>query len=91
MAMWRWPNEEVYFLGWTADGGGCYNSTMTTITTDDIQRNLMGYLQRVKAGETLVVLEGNEPIVELKPATTNGKRLRPYALLRRQVSDARRL
>jgi len=53
---------------------------MITITTDGIQRNLIDYLRRAKAGETLAVLEGNEPIVEIKPATTNGKRLRPYAL-----------
>lgn len=53
---------------------------MTTITTDDIRRNLMGYLQRVKAGETLVVMEGNEPVVEIKPVTPNGARPRPYAL-----------
>lgn len=51
---------------------------MMTIMTDDIRRNLMGYLQRVKAGETLVVLEGNEPVVEIKPVTPNGAR--PYAL-----------
>lgn len=53
---------------------------MTTITIDDIQRDLIGYLQRVKAGETLVVLEENEPVVEIKPVALNGARLRPYAL-----------
>lgn len=53
---------------------------MMTITIDDIQRDLIGYLQRVKAGETLVVLEENEPVVEIKPVAPNGTRLRPYAL-----------
>ena len=53
---------------------------MVTITIGDIQRDLIGYLQRVKAGETLVVLEENEPVVEIKPVATNGARLRPYAL-----------
>lgn len=53
---------------------------MTIITIDDIQRDLIGYLQQVKAGETLVVLEENEPVVEIKPVAPNGARLRPYAL-----------
>ncbi|MCL0056653.1 type II toxin-antitoxin system Phd/YefM family antitoxin [Dehalococcoidia bacterium] len=53
---------------------------MTTITMDDIQRDLIGYLQRVKAGETLVVLDENQPVVQIKPVAPNGARLRPYAL-----------
>ena len=53
---------------------------MTTITIGEIQRDLMGYLQRVKAGETLVILEANEPVAEIKPVTSNGTHLRPYAL-----------
>ena len=40
----------------------------------------MSYLQRVKAGETLVILEGNEPIAEVKPITPKETHLRPYAL-----------
>lgn len=47
---------------------------MMAITLDEIQRDLIGYLQRVKAGETLVILEANEPVAEIKPV------LRPYAL-----------
>ncbi|MFQ5853184.1 MAG: type II toxin-antitoxin system Phd/YefM family antitoxin [Candidatus Binatia bacterium] len=53
---------------------------MTTITIDEIQRDLMGYLQRVKAGETLVILEADEPVAEIKPVAPNEARLRPYAL-----------
>lgn len=53
---------------------------MTTITIDEIQRDLMGYLQQVKAGETLVILEANEPVAGVKPVAPNGARLRPYAL-----------
>ena len=37
--------------------------------------------RKILAGRlTIGRLEGNEPIVEIKPVTTNGKRLRPYAL-----------
>ncbi len=53
---------------------------MTTITADEIQRDWLGYLRRVKAGETLVILEANEPIAELKPILSNDAPQRPYAL-----------
>ena len=41
---------------------------------------MMGYLQRVKAGETLVILEGDEPVAEIKPVAPKETHLRPYAL-----------
>ena len=40
---------------------------MVTIKIDDIQRDLAGYLHRVQAGETLLVLEGSHPLAEIKP------------------------
>ena len=40
---------------------------MVTINIDDIQRDLVGYLHRVQAGETLLVLEANQPLAEIKP------------------------
>lgn len=40
---------------------------MTTISIDDMQRDLVGYLHRVQAGETLLVLEANQPLAEIKP------------------------
>lgn len=56
---------------------------MTTITLEDIQRDLVGYLHRVQEGETLVVTEANNPLVEIKPAghTDNqAQPLRPFGL-----------
>jgi antitoxin (DNA-binding transcriptional repressor) of toxin-antitoxin stability system len=47
--------------------GLCYNHTMVTINIDDIQRDLVGYLHRIQAGETLLVLEANQPLAEIKP------------------------
>ena len=41
---------------------------MVTINIDDIQQDLAGYLHRVQAGETLLVLEANQPLAEIKPA-----------------------
>jgi antitoxin (DNA-binding transcriptional repressor) of toxin-antitoxin stability system len=53
---------------------------MKTITIDEFQSDLTGYLQQVKAGETLVILEANEPVAEIKPVAPNEAYLRPYAL-----------
>jgi antitoxin (DNA-binding transcriptional repressor) of toxin-antitoxin stability system len=53
---------------------------MTTINLDDIQRDLKGYLQRVSAGETLLILQGDTPIAELKPVTPALQQLRPFGL-----------
>ena len=53
---------------------------MITITIDEIQENLLGYLQRVKAGETLLVVDADQPVAEIKPVAENEAGLRPYAL-----------
>lgn len=42
---------------------------MTTITIDDIERDVAGYLGRVQAGESLLVLQADRPIAEIKPIT----------------------
>jgi antitoxin (DNA-binding transcriptional repressor) of toxin-antitoxin stability system len=52
----------------------------TTVTTNEILRDWRGYLQRVKAGETLVILEANERVAEIKPILPSKAPLRPYAL-----------
>ena len=43
---------------------------MVTISIDDMERDLTGYLHRVQAGETLLVLEPDQPAVEIKPFRT---------------------
>jgi antitoxin (DNA-binding transcriptional repressor) of toxin-antitoxin stability system len=40
---------------------------MTTISIDDVQRDLLGCLQRVENGETLVVLRDERAVAEIKP------------------------
>ena len=44
----------------------CYNKSMTTITVDDIERDVAGYLGRVRAGESLLVMEADRPIAEVR-------------------------
>jgi len=57
---------------------------MITISVDDMQRDLIGYLRRVQAGETLVITQANKPLAEIKPvsatADQNIEQLRPFAL-----------
>lgn len=52
---------------------------MLNVTVDDIQRDLLKYLDQVEAGETLVIFRSNKPIAELKPIGKS-KELRPFGL-----------
>ena len=57
------------------------NTGMTTITIDEIQSDLPGYLRRVQSGETLVIVQADKLVAELKPVTTDTtKQLRPFGL-----------
>ena len=40
---------------------------MTTINISDMERDLAGYLRQVQAGETLLVVEADQPLAEIKP------------------------
>ncbi len=53
---------------------------MAQVSVDDIQRNLSTYLQRVEAGETLVIVRAGKPIAEVKPVVSPIETLRPFGL-----------
>jgi antitoxin (DNA-binding transcriptional repressor) of toxin-antitoxin stability system len=53
---------------------------MSAISIEEIQRDLLGYLSRVEAGETLVIVRGDTPVAELKPPAPDSKPLRPFGL-----------
>jgi len=53
---------------------------MTSITVDDIQHDLLTWLRRVRDGETLVVVEADQPLAEIRPVARKSKALRPFAL-----------
>jgi antitoxin (DNA-binding transcriptional repressor) of toxin-antitoxin stability system len=53
---------------------------MTQVNLDDMQRNLPAYLQRVEAGETLVILRSGKPVAEVKPVDTADRAFRPFGL-----------
>jgi antitoxin (DNA-binding transcriptional repressor) of toxin-antitoxin stability system len=55
---------------------------MATITIDDIQRDLLGYLQRVEDGETMLIVRDDKLVAELKPVKGADaiKEVRPVGL-----------
>ncbi len=56
------------------------NHGMIQVSVEDIQRDLTIYLQRVEAGETLVIVRAGQPVVEMKPVKTGAETLRPFGL-----------
>lgn len=53
---------------------------MVTISADEMQKDLPSYLRLVKAGETLVITQANEPVAEVKPLTQVAHEPRPFGL-----------
>jgi len=55
---------------------------MISITLDEIQRDLVSYFQRVRDGETFLVMEGDRPLAEIKPVSLSQqkKQPRPFGL-----------
>jgi prevent-host-death family protein len=55
--------------------------SMTTIGIEEIQRDFLGYLNRVAAGESFRILQANRPVAEIIPVEHPGvKPKRPAAL-----------
>jgi antitoxin (DNA-binding transcriptional repressor) of toxin-antitoxin stability system len=53
---------------------------MTTITVHEIERDLLRYLHRVEAGETLLVVRDDRPVAEIKPVPAPTGTARPFGL-----------
>jgi antitoxin (DNA-binding transcriptional repressor) of toxin-antitoxin stability system len=60
--------------------GPRYNSCMSTISIQDVQRDPLGCLRRVEDGETLIVLRGEHPVAEIKPVAPPSLQPRPFGL-----------
>jgi prevent-host-death family protein len=56
------------------------SSFMVWVDVEEIQRDLSAYLQRVEAGETLVIVQAGRPVAEVKPIVSGTKALRPFGL-----------
>jgi antitoxin (DNA-binding transcriptional repressor) of toxin-antitoxin stability system len=53
---------------------------MINVTVEEIQQDPLKYIRQVEAGETLIVVEADRPIVELRPIASSTKQLRPFGL-----------
>ncbi len=53
---------------------------MLNVTIDEILSDPLKYLSQVKAGETFVIIQADQPIAELRPIPPGNKKLRPYGL-----------
>src|SRR5205807_5041198 len=58
----------------------CYNDRMSTISVQDIQRDLLAFLRRVEAGESFLVVKGEHPLAEVRPVPAPGTQPRPFGL-----------
>jgi prevent-host-death family protein len=56
---------------------------MTQVSIEDVQRDVAGYLKRVEAGETLLIVRDGKPVAEVKPVSVFAPTaLRPFGLCR---------
>ena len=53
---------------------------MLQVSVEEVQRDLTAYLQRVEAGETLLIVRAGQPVAEIKPVAPGSKQLRPFGL-----------
>lgn len=53
---------------------------MVQVSVEEIQQNLRAYLQRVEAGETVVIVRAGQPVAEVKPVVERPETLRPFGL-----------
>ena len=53
---------------------------MAKVSVEDMQRNLSTYLERVEAGETLVILRDGQPVAEMRATVADSADLRPFGL-----------
>ena len=53
---------------------------MSTISVQEIQRDPADFLQRMAAGEAILVLDGQRPVAEFKPLGTRPSGERPWGL-----------
>ena len=53
---------------------------MVAVTVSDIEQDLPGYLRRVEAGETVVVMRDGRPIAEIRPVSAESREPRPHGL-----------
>ena len=56
------------------------NCPMLPITIDEMKRNLLTYIERVEAGESIIIIRAGKPVAEIKPIISASRSPRPFAL-----------
>ena len=72
-ARWHYPRNGFWkHLG--------YNGPMIRVSVEEIRADLLTYLIRVEAGETLVITRADKPVAEIKPVSRDTRGPRPFGL-----------
>jgi antitoxin (DNA-binding transcriptional repressor) of toxin-antitoxin stability system len=53
---------------------------MSTISVQDLERDLRAFLRRVEAGESFLVVSGEQPLAEVRPVAAPAAQPRPFGL-----------
>ncbi len=53
---------------------------MSTITVQDLHRDVPNFLRRVQAGESFLVVSGEHPLAEIRPVAALVTEPRPFGL-----------
>jgi antitoxin (DNA-binding transcriptional repressor) of toxin-antitoxin stability system len=59
---------------------GRYNDGMSTISVLEIERDPTGFILRVEAGESLLVVRDGRTVAEVKPVPAPARQPRPFGL-----------
>ena len=57
---------------------------MSTVTLDEIKKDVEAAFHRVEGGETLVVLDSDRPVAEIRPVENALRKPRPIGLAKGQ-------
>jgi prevent-host-death family protein len=57
-----------------------YNASMSTVSVQELQQNPAALLDRVEAGERLVLVRDGRPVAELRPVAPARPTPRPFGL-----------
>ena len=53
---------------------------MTQVSIDEIKRDLPAFLQRVEAGETIIITQAGKPMAKINPILSDSEKMRPFGL-----------
>lgn len=53
---------------------------MITVKVEDFEKIFQKYLNRLEAGETIILTRQGKPVAEITPTTQKPEQLRPYGL-----------